>query len=88
MAVLPEIVVPETNAVVAPLAFAFLRADVDLDSRRQRPPTGVYLAEVDAASRTLTEPKRVVGLRGGTTIAAGDINGDGVDDFVIGTNAV
>jgi len=73
-----------------PIAFALL--DVDDDTAQEivlLSTSRAYLVDVDPASRALGPAQPLDSLPGGTSIAAGDIDGDGVDDVVIaGAGAV
>jgi hypothetical protein len=67
-----------------PIAFALLDVDDDTALEVALISTAhAYLVEVEPATRALGPATLLDSLPGGTSIAAGDIDGDGVDDVVI-----
>lgn len=71
--------------ITDPLAFAILYEDGDDDiDIAVVTSEGTYITELDPKARAFGGTRLTAELSGGTSIAAGDINGDGVDDLVIG----
>ncbi|MFW5740142.1 MAG: FG-GAP repeat domain-containing protein [Myxococcota bacterium] len=67
-----------------PLGFALIQADTDdLLELIVTGQESVYLMQRGPAAPRQWEPRRIEGMDGGTSVAARDIDGDGIDDIAI-----
>lgn len=67
-------------------AFAWIQADTDPEREIVLATTaGVFLVDAGPSSTRSLAIRQLAGVPGGTAIAAGDLDGDGLDDLAIGT---
>lgn len=87
---IPMAITDEQTGAIDPYAYGVTFVNVDADPELEAVPssyTATYRADLDPETRSFGAPSVLRSLPAGPVVAAGDVDGDGIGDVVIGDGA-